>query len=175
METSPQMFRMESKPDETNAQMDRLQDFAGCLYDSSDESTEGTFISKPERDSQRLRRSSRHPIQMPLEESDDSNIGSEDEYIPCPKDESTESDSSLELTLEDKKKGKKLHLGRAEDSLSVRASLSPGRVDVSPPNRKEAGCPVRASLTLARRDPLKQVMTPHKYFRIAELMGMKRK
>ncbi|XP_047187300.1 uncharacterized protein LOC124849902 isoform X3 [Scophthalmus maximus] len=44
--------------------MDRVQDFAGCLYDSSDDSTEGTFISKPERDSQRLRRSSCHPVSL---------------------------------------------------------------------------------------------------------------
>ncbi|XP_035465464.2 uncharacterized protein LOC118285762 [Scophthalmus maximus] len=44
--------------------MDRVQHFAGCLYDSSDDSTEGTFISKPERDSQRLRRSYRHPMSV---------------------------------------------------------------------------------------------------------------
>lgn len=44
--------------------MDRVQDFAGCLYESSDASTQGTFISKPERDSQRLRRSSRHPVSL---------------------------------------------------------------------------------------------------------------
>ncbi|XP_034558184.1 uncharacterized protein LOC117826325 isoform X1 [Notolabrus celidotus] len=43
---------------------DRVQDFAGCLYDSDDDSTEGTSISKPERDSQRLRRSSCHPTSV---------------------------------------------------------------------------------------------------------------
>ncbi|XP_034556997.1 uncharacterized protein LOC117825308 isoform X3 [Notolabrus celidotus] len=43
---------------------DRVQDFAGCLYDSDDGSTEGTSISKPERDSPRLRRSSCHPTSV---------------------------------------------------------------------------------------------------------------
>ncbi|XP_034544535.1 proteoglycan 4-like isoform X3 [Notolabrus celidotus] len=43
---------------------DRVQDFAGCLYDSDDDSTEGTSISKPERDSPRLRRSSCHPTSV---------------------------------------------------------------------------------------------------------------
>ncbi|XP_034565553.1 uncharacterized protein LOC117831136 isoform X3 [Notolabrus celidotus] len=43
---------------------DRVQDFAGCLYDSDDDSTEGTSISKPERDSPRLRRSSCHPMSV---------------------------------------------------------------------------------------------------------------
>ncbi|XP_034558188.1 uncharacterized protein LOC117826325 isoform X3 [Notolabrus celidotus] len=47
-----------------NTLWDRVQDFAGCLYDSDDDSTEGTSISKPERDSQRLRRSSCHPTSV---------------------------------------------------------------------------------------------------------------
>ncbi|XP_078142365.1 uncharacterized protein LOC144542988 [Centroberyx gerrardi] len=41
--------------------MDRVYDFAGCLYDSSDDSTQGTFISEPKRNSQRPRRISCHP------------------------------------------------------------------------------------------------------------------
>ncbi|KAL7405935.1 hypothetical protein ABVT39_010494 [Epinephelus coioides] len=87
--------------------MDRVQDFTHCLYDSSSDSAEDTFNLKPERDSQRLRRSSRCPIRIQnLMESDDSNVGSEDEYVPHPMDESTESDSSLELTLQDEKKNK---------------------------------------------------------------------
>ncbi|XP_034565550.1 uncharacterized protein LOC117831136 isoform X1 [Notolabrus celidotus] len=103
-----------------NTLWDRVQDFAGCLYDSDDDSTEGTSISKPERDSPRLRRSSCHPILMNLVESDDSTIDSEDEYIPNPKDESTESDSSLELTLEDKRKNK----GASKESRSKSSSQS---------------------------------------------------
>ncbi|XP_034563963.1 uncharacterized protein LOC117830043 isoform X2 [Notolabrus celidotus] len=47
-----------------NTLWDRVQDFAGCLYDSDDDSTEGTSISKPERDSPRLRRSSCHPTSV---------------------------------------------------------------------------------------------------------------
>lgn len=37
-------------------------------------------------------------------DSDDSSLDSEEEYIPNPQDESTKSESSLELTLEDEKK-----------------------------------------------------------------------
>ncbi|CAM4652766.1 unnamed protein product [Leuciscus chuanchicus] len=86
--------------------MDRVQDFTHSLYDSSSDSAEETPFFKPERDSQKLRRRSCRPIQMNLMESDDSNLGSEEEYIPNPKDESTESDSSMELTLEKEKKNK---------------------------------------------------------------------
>ncbi|KAL7394755.1 hypothetical protein ABVT39_003470 [Epinephelus coioides] len=48
--------------------MDRVQDFTHCLYDSSSDSAEDTFNLKPERDSQRLRRSSRCP--RPLTQRD---------------------------------------------------------------------------------------------------------
>ncbi|XP_052456347.1 uncharacterized protein LOC128016052 isoform X20 [Carassius gibelio] len=84
--------------------MDRVQDFTHSLYDS--DSPEETTFFKPERDSQKLRRRSCRPIQMNLMESDDSNLGSEEEYIPNPIDESTESDSSMELTLGKEKKNK---------------------------------------------------------------------
>ena len=45
-------------------QMDRVQYFAGRLYDSSDDGTEGTSSSKPERVSQRPRRSSCRPVSL---------------------------------------------------------------------------------------------------------------
>jgi len=47
-------------------------------------------------------------------ESDDSNLGSEEEYIPNPRDESTESDSSMELTLEKEKKKKGASSGKSK-------------------------------------------------------------
>lgn len=40
-------------------QMDRVQDFTHSLYDSSSDSAEETPFFKPERDSQKLRRSCR--------------------------------------------------------------------------------------------------------------------
>ncbi|XP_030018187.1 uncharacterized protein LOC115438607 isoform X4 [Sphaeramia orbicularis] len=102
--------------------VDREQEFAGCLHDSGDNCTPGTSISKPERHSQRLTRSSHRP--MNLVESDDSSIESEDEYIPCPLDESTESDSSLELTLEAKKKNKGASIESRSKS-STQSKLKP--------------------------------------------------
>nr|XP_043873421.1 uncharacterized protein LOC122762290 isoform X6 [Solea senegalensis] len=226
-ETSPlpQMFHMESKPDETNAQMDsgpevsrhlcdsdetvlkeacdeaspnnhsreqsddelvpplrrtksimmdRLQDFAGCLYDSSDDSTEGTLISKPERDSQRLRRCSRHPIQMPLVESDNSNIGSEDEYIPCPKDESTESDSSLELTLEDKKRNK----GASSESRrksSSRSKFMPRESGSESSKQKRSRSSSRSQLDFSQKRPFKTGHDPTQIFPNSRVDGNEKK
>ncbi|XP_039537928.1 uncharacterized protein LOC120486138 isoform X3 [Pimephales promelas] len=94
--------------------MDRVQDFTHGLHDSSSDSAEETPFFNPERVSQKLRRRSCRPIQMNLVESDDSNLGSEEEYIPNPRDESTESDSSMELTLEKEKKKKGASSGKSK-------------------------------------------------------------
>ncbi|KAG1925745.1 hypothetical protein F2P79_025324 [Pimephales promelas] len=94
--------------------MDRVQDFTHGLHDSSSDSAEETPFFNPERVSQKLRRRSCRPIQMNLVESDDSNLGSEEEYIPNPRDDSTESDSSMELTLEKEKKKKGASSGKSK-------------------------------------------------------------
>jgi len=118
-------------------------------------------------------------IQMNLIESDDSNLGSEEEYIPQPMDESTESDSSMEITLEKENKNKGASSSKSKfkprDSGSESSSQkrSPGTVEVNPPVRKDASPPVRASLTPG----IVEVNPPVRVNLIlarAELMGMKR-
>nr|XP_043873420.1 uncharacterized protein LOC122762290 isoform X5 [Solea senegalensis] len=181
-EASPNNHSREQSDDELvpplrrtkSIMMDRLQDFAGCLYDSSDDSTEGTLISKPERDSQRLRRCSRHPIQMPLVESDNSNIGSEDEYIPCPKDESTESDSSLELTLEDKKRNK----GASSESRrksSSRSKFMPRESGSESSKQKRSRSSSRSQLDFSQKRPFKTGHDPTQIFPNSRVDGNEKK
>nr|XP_043909192.1 uncharacterized protein LOC122786777 isoform X2 [Solea senegalensis] len=181
-EASPNNHSREQSDDELvpplrrtkSIMMDRLQDFAGCLYDSSDDSTEGTLISKPERDSQRLRRCSRHPIQVPLVESDNSNIGSEDEYIPCPKDESTESDSSLELTLEDKKRNK----GASSESRrksSSRSKFMPRESGSESSKQKRSRSSSRSQLDFSQKRPFKTGHDPTQIFPNSRVDGNEKK
>ncbi|XP_051810681.1 uncharacterized protein LOC127535832 [Acanthochromis polyacanthus] len=77
--------------------MDRIPDFSDALFDSSEDSSEGPSF-KSERASRRLQ-----PIHKSLVESSDSSVDSEDEYIPNPVEESTDSDRSLELDLKNRK------------------------------------------------------------------------
>ncbi|XP_028270609.1 lisH domain-containing protein C1711.05-like [Parambassis ranga] len=75
-----------------------------ALYDSSDDDDAHPSTSKSEIASQRPKRSCWHP--KSLVESDNTSEGSEEEYVPNFREESTDSDSSMELSMENKKKDK---------------------------------------------------------------------
>ncbi|XP_020514118.1 uncharacterized protein [Labrus bergylta] len=91
IEVVPKLRRTES------IQMKKVPDFSDALYDSSDDSAEGP--SKSEMASQRPRRGCYCPIQKILVGSDASSVDSEEEYIPGPMEESTDSDCSLEIPM----------------------------------------------------------------------------
>ncbi|XP_067357520.1 uncharacterized protein [Channa argus] len=83
--------------------MNRIPHFSDALYDSSDDSTECPSSSQSKKAFQRPRRRCCHPIEDSLIQSDEASGESEEEYIPNPREESTDSDGSLELSLEKKR------------------------------------------------------------------------
>ncbi|XP_034538605.1 uncharacterized protein LOC117812108 isoform X3 [Notolabrus celidotus] len=88
-------------------QMKKVPDFSDALYDSSDDSTEGPSTqSKSEMASQRPRRGCYRPIQKILVGSDASSVDSGEEYVPGRMEESTDSDCSLEIPMENKNMNK---------------------------------------------------------------------
>ncbi|XP_041841745.1 uncharacterized protein LOC121654512 isoform X2 [Melanotaenia boesemani] len=95
--------------------MDGVPDFSDALYDSNDDNTEGPSTSKSEMVSQRQRRACFNPLQPDLIGSDDSGSSGE-EYIPNPREESMDSDVSLECPLESKQKKIKSPKSRSKTS-----------------------------------------------------------